>query len=119
MPLAPGIRLGSYTVVERLGTGGMGEVYRAHDDRLARDAAIKIVKAAAAAGAPSRVWREARAAAGVNHPGVCQIYEIGEKDEQIFIAMDTTLLATGGISGTPEYMAPSGRRTPKNLDIAD
>src|SRR5579862_1510470 len=87
MSLTPGTRLGPYEIVALLGSGGMGTVYRAHDARLARDIAIKIVHDAAG-GAESRVWRGARTAARVNHPGICQVYEIGEHAEQMFIAME-------------------------------
>jgi serine/threonine-protein kinase len=67
----------------------MGDVYRARDPRLEREVAIKTVRASAAGDdARARLWREARAAASVNHPGVCQIYDVGEIDGEIFLVME-------------------------------
>ena len=72
-----------------LGEGGMGVVYAAHDDRLDRAVAIKMIKAAAAEpGARERLQREARSAARVNHPSICQLYEIGEEDGELYLAME-------------------------------
>ena len=79
MSLAPGTRLGSYDIVGLLGRGGMGEVYRAHDARLGRDVAIKVLPKEFAAD-PDRVRRfehEARAIAALNHPHICQIHDVG------------------------------------------
>ncbi len=90
MPLEPGIRLGPYEVVARIGAGGMGEVWRARDTRLERDVALKVLPAAAVADevARARLVREARTASKLNHPNVCTIHEVGEADGQIFIAME-------------------------------
>src|SRR5262249_28862097 len=88
MPLQRGVRLGSYVVVELLGSGGMGEVYRAHDERLRRDVAVKVLGAGSGAGESSRLWREGRAAASVSHPGICQIFDVGESSDGVFIAME-------------------------------
>ena len=77
--LAAGSRLGPYEVLSSIGAGGMGEVYRARDDRLGRDVAIKVLPAQFAA-EPDRLRRfeeEARAIAGLNHPHICQIYDVG------------------------------------------
>ena len=79
MSLTPGTRLGAYDIVALLGRGGMGEVYRAHDARLGRDVAIKVLPAELAAD-PDRVRRferEARAIAALNHPHICQIHDVG------------------------------------------
>lgn len=79
MALSPGTRLGPYEIVSMLGSGGMGEVYRAIDPRLGRDVAIKILPTAVARD-PDRVRRfqqEARAIAALNHPNICQIYDVG------------------------------------------
>lgn len=67
---APGDRLGAYTIVGALGAGGMGEVYRATDDRLGRDVAIKVLPAAVADDPErlARFEREARVLASLNHP---------------------------------------------------
>ncbi len=82
-------RIGHYTVVHKLGEGGMGVVYAARDPRLERTVAVKTMSALGGdETARKRFWREARAAASVNHPNICQIYEIGEDNGQLFIAME-------------------------------
>ena len=81
--------LGRYRIVRELGEGGMGVVYAAHDDRLDRPVAIKRIRAGLGDGQErQRLWREARAAASVNHPNVCQLYEIDEDGEGLFLAME-------------------------------
>jgi serine/threonine protein kinase len=72
-PLAPGTELGPYRIEKLIGTGGMGRVYRARDTRLNRTVAIKISKQ----GFGERFEREARAVAALNHPHICQLYDIG------------------------------------------
>ncbi len=74
MPLSAGTYLGPYEITAPLGSGGMGEVYRAHDSRLGRTVAIKIVNQQFS----ERFEREARAVAALNHPNICQIYDVGE-----------------------------------------
>ena len=78
MPLAPGARIGAYEIRSLLGTGGMGEVYRARDPKLERDVAIKVVPAAVAQDADrlARFEREARSLAALNHPNIAQIYAV-------------------------------------------
>lgn len=85
-----GTRLAHYRILEKLGAGGMGEVYRAHDDLLDREVAIKVLPADsfADATARARLLREARAAAALNHPAICTIHEVGEADGQSYIAME-------------------------------
>jgi serine/threonine protein kinase/Tol biopolymer transport system component len=73
MPLAPGARLGPYEIQSPIGAGGMGEVYKARDTRLDRTVAIKISKEAFS----ERFEREARAVAALNHPNICQLYDVG------------------------------------------
>jgi eukaryotic-like serine/threonine-protein kinase len=73
MPLAVGDKLGPYEILSPIGAGGMGEVYRARDPRLNRDVAIKRLKSSHSA----RFEQEARAIAALNHPHICQIYDIG------------------------------------------
>jgi serine/threonine protein kinase/tetratricopeptide (TPR) repeat protein len=73
MPLSVGDKLGPYEILAFLGAGGMGEVYRARDSRLDRDVAIKFSDA----GFGARFEREARAIAALNHPNICQIYDVG------------------------------------------
>ena len=82
-------RIGHYAIRQKLGAGGMGVVYEARDDRLERSVALKMMLALEHDDtARKRFWREARAAASINHPNVCQIYEVGEASGQLFIAME-------------------------------
>ncbi|MGE5127489.1 MAG: protein kinase domain-containing protein [Betaproteobacteria bacterium] len=85
-PLEPA-RLGRYRLLNRLGQGGMGVVFAAEDESLGRRVAVKTI-AEPDESARRRFRREARAAAGVNHPNICQVYEIGEDGGQLFIAME-------------------------------
>jgi serine/threonine protein kinase len=89
LPVMPQ-HLGRYRVTGKLGEGGMGVVYEAVDDRLGRAIAVKVIRQDTADNsvAHERLWREARIGSRVNHPHVCQIYEVGEADRQLFIAME-------------------------------
>jgi TolB-like protein/predicted Ser/Thr protein kinase len=80
-------RLGRYRILHRLGQGGMGIVFAAEDESLGRRLAVKTI-AEADDSARRRFRREAQAGAKVNHPNVCQVYEIGEDQGQLFIAME-------------------------------
>src|ERR1700680_2432107 len=73
MALASGDRLGNYEILALIGKGGMGEVYKARDTRLGREVAIKI----SAEQFSERFEREARAIAALNHPNICQLYDVG------------------------------------------
>jgi eukaryotic-like serine/threonine-protein kinase len=73
MPLSKGDRLGPYEILALVGQGGMGEVYRAHDDRLRRDVAIKVSNAQFT----ERFTQEARAIAALNHTNICHLYDLG------------------------------------------
>ena len=82
-------RIGHYAVTGKLGQGGMGVVYLARDERLGRSVAVKMMSSVGGdETARKRFWREARAAASINHPNVCQLYEIGEDAGDLFIAME-------------------------------
>jgi len=82
-------RVGQYDVEHPLGEGAMGIVYAARDPRLGRRLAIKMIRGAAGdTTARERLWREARVAAGINHPNVCQVYDIGEHEGDLYIAME-------------------------------
>ena len=84
MAFAPGTAIGPYEIVSLLGAGGMGEVYRAHDPRLRRDVAIKVISRALASDAVTvdRFIREAISASALNHPNVVTIYETGRNAER-------------------------------------
>ena len=81
MPLAPGTRFGSYEILSLLGAGGMGEVYRARDGRLARDVALKTIspRLAAEPDALARFQREAKVIAALSHPHILTIYDVGNE----------------------------------------
>ena len=84
------MELGNYRLIEKLGAGGMGEVWKAEDKRLLRHVAIKILPAQLAADAEwkERFFREARTVAQLNHPNIATIYSIDEQGDKIFIAME-------------------------------
>src|SRR6266852_5207540 len=85
-----GQSLGNYRVLARLGAGGMGEVFRARDDRLDREVAIKVLHPALA-GHPERLKRfeqEARALAALNDPNILAIYEIGTQDGSPYLVSE-------------------------------
>jgi predicted ATPase len=88
--LSPGTKLGAYEIVCALGAGGMGEVYRARDTRLERDVAIKVLPEQLASDRErlTRFEREARSASALNHPNVVTIYDVGESDSILYIAME-------------------------------
>jgi eukaryotic-like serine/threonine-protein kinase len=81
MLLGPGSRVGPYEIVSLLGAGGMGEVYRARDPRLAREVAVKVLPTAGRDGEELRRFEaEARAAGALNHPHVVAVYDVGSHD---------------------------------------
>ena len=85
-----GNRLAHYQILEKLGEGGMGAVYRAEDTKLERIVAVKVIGEGMAgdATARARLIREAKTASALNHPNICTIYEVGEAEGQTYIAME-------------------------------
>ena len=79
MPLSPGVRLGPYEILDAIGAGGMGEVYRARDSRLGRDVAIKVLPSFLSADSDRlrRFEQEARATAALNHPNILAVFQMG------------------------------------------
>ena len=115
-----GTTIAHYRIIEKLGAGGMGEVFRAEDLSLGRLVALKFLPASLAGDrhAIERLRREARAASVLNHPGICTIHAIEERDGQQFIAMEfidgqplSNLIAAGAL--------PLGTLLPLALQIAD
>jgi serine/threonine-protein kinase len=99
MPLAPGDHLGPYQILAPIGAGGMGEVYRAQDARLNRDVAIKV----SIAQFSERFEREAKAIAALNHPNICQIYDIGPN----YLVMEFVDGAPVGSREQPQGLPPA------------
>ena len=89
-PSPVGQQLGAYRIVQSIGAGGMGEVYRARDTRLGRDVAVKILPAAVAADPDrrARFEREAQAIAALNHPNICTIHDVGHDRGIDFLVME-------------------------------
>src|SRR5579864_761110 len=86
-PLRVGHRLGPYRIDGVLGTGGMGIVYLAHDRKLRRPVAIKLVDRADPAKRRA-LLQEARIAASLDHPGICGVHEVGSAGDQPFVVME-------------------------------
>src|SRR5690242_6620313 len=90
MPLTPGTHLGPYEIVAPLGSGGMGEVYRARDTRLGRDVAVKVLPARLSQSreARARFEREARVISGLNHPHICVLHDLGQESDVDYLVME-------------------------------
>ena len=90
MALSPGVRLGPYEVQSLLGSGGMGEVYRAHDSRLDRTVAIKVLPAHVVDEPDVRLRfeREAKTLAALSHPHICPVFDVGQQDGIHFLVME-------------------------------
>ena len=88
MELTPGARLGPYKIERALGSGGMGAVYLAYDERLERRVALKALKEAPSAEAQQRLQREARAIARLNHSNIAAVYDVFEHDHEAFLVME-------------------------------
>lgn len=90
MPLTPGSTLGPYQVIEKAGAGGMGEVFKARDNRLERTVAIKVLPPTVAANPDlrQRFEREAKSISSLNHPNICTLHDIGHEDGLDFLVME-------------------------------
>src|SRR5579859_4608938 len=90
MALSPGVRLGPYEILDALGAGGMGEVYRARDTRLGRDVAVKILPAEFSADPirKQRFEREAKTISSLNHPHICVLHDVGSQDGINYLVME-------------------------------
>jgi TolB-like protein/predicted Ser/Thr protein kinase len=113
-------KLSHFRIVGHLGAGGMGTVYRAHDERLGRDVALKVLPAETMADptARARLIQEARMASSLNHPHIAHVYDVGEDRDHVFIAMELVeglqlreVIPPGGL--------PIGSLLPYALQIAD
>ena len=119
MGLSPGTRLGAYEIVSPIGAGGMGEVYRARDTRLARDVAVKVLPENFSEGEKlkARFEREAKLLAALNHPNIAAIHSFEEISGRHILVMEllegTTLrdrLDSGSIP--PNWAGRRSRRSP-------
>src|SRR6201982_1336848 len=90
MAISPGVRLGPYEILDALGAGGMGEVYRARDTRLGRDVAVKILPAEFSADPvrKQRFEREAKTISSLNHPHICVLHMLGSQDGISYLVME-------------------------------
>ena len=90
MSLTPGVRLGSYAIVAPLGAGGMGEVYRARDDRIGREVAVKVLAGSLIGDVQMlrRFEQEVRAAGALNHPNVLHVYDVGSQDGTPYVVSE-------------------------------
>lgn len=115
MPLTAGTRLASYDIIAQLGAGGMGEVHRAHDRRLGRDVAIKVLPDDLSASPErlARFEREARIVASLNHPNIVTLHSIEEVNGARFLTME---LVEG--RSVAELLTPGGMAISQVIDIA-
>src|SRR6516164_1993500 len=108
-------QLGPYKIVSLIGAGGMGEVYRAHDTRLRRDVALKVLQEAVTTDADRlrRFEQEARAVAALNHPNIVSVYDVGVADRVHYIV---TELIEG--ETLRQRISPQGIPTRKAIELA-
>src|SRR5262245_65947543 len=90
MSLAPGVQLGSYRILAPLGAGGMGEVFKARDEKLDRDVALKVLPARLASDpdALARFQREVKAVAALSHPNILAIHDFGQAEGRHYAVME-------------------------------
>ncbi|MFI5372413.1 MAG: protein kinase, partial [Candidatus Eisenbacteria bacterium] len=114
MTLTHGDRLGSYEILSRLGSGAMGEVWRALDTRLGREVALKVLPEAFARDAErsARFEREARSIAGLNHPNIVVLYSVEEEAGVRFLTME---LVEG--ERIDQLVTPGGLAAARVLDL--
>src|SRR5258708_17662190 len=115
MPFAVDTQLGPYKIISLIGAGGMGEVYRAHDTRLLRDVALKVLQESFTAD-PDRLRRfeqEARAVAALNHPNIVSVFDVGVSDKVHYIV---TELIEG--ETLRQRIPPQGMATRKAVELA-
>jgi len=125
MAIAPGTRVGPYTVVDLLGTGGMGEVYRGRDSKLGRDVALKVLRSEVAGDTErlARFDREARVLAALNHPNIAHVHGIedgGASPALVMELVDGPTLAQRILAGplTLEEAIDTGRQIAEALEAA-
>jgi hypothetical protein len=117
MSLTAGTRLGAYEITGPIGSGGMGEVYRAHDSRLGRDVAIKVLPSSLTKDPPSlaRFEREAKAIGALNHPNVVNVHDVGTHEGVTYVVMELlegeTLRAR--LQGAAVHTTTPTAKTPK------
>ena len=117
-------RVGAYDIVSLIGQGGMGEVYQAHDTRLGRKVALKLLRPALTGNSDAvrRFEQEARAASSLNHPNIVTIYEIGDMDGRRYLAMELveghSLSALVGRPVGLEAVARMGAQLARALSVA-
>jgi Protein kinase domain len=119
MALPSGTRMGPYELVAPLGAGGMGEVYRARDERLARDVAIKVLPSGLTSD-PERLQRferEAKAAGALNHPHILAVHDVGRHDGSPYVVSELLVGQTlRVVLGTAGYMSPEQvRESPRSI----
>ena len=115
-----GTRISHFRIVEKVGAGGLGVVYRAHDEQLGRDVALKLLpsETVGSEDARSRLLQEARTASALTHPHICHIYEAGQADGNVYIAME--LLAGQVLSeAIPPQGLPLGTLVRIGMQIAE
>ena len=114
-------RLGHYNVLDRIGAGGMGEVYRARDTKLGRTVAIKVLPDAIAADPDrrERFLREARAAAALSHPNIAMLFEVGRGRRRASISCSSTSRAGRSARRSPAARSLRASRSISSIQIAD